>query len=231
MIEIKKEGRRYYLHGLPFSKKDEAKHLIGLTGDNFDRDKKLWWFGEAKLEKARKAIATLNQGVLGLVEATPASVRAAASVGLPNDTPAGIVADALGDAGNTRAESLVRGSETVDEIRNMRALKKVNYKNQPYIVVAESRDGKRCRLTNTRCMAPFWVDTAACTLVRVYQPHEMRITRGYSRYGGTRTVHQTVGNLADYAARQKRPETARIRCQECDSWHDADARCSNCGGC
>ena len=231
MIEIKKEGRRYYLHGLPFSKKDEAKRLIGLSGDNFDRDRKLWWFGEAKLEKARKAVATLNQGVLGLIEATPASARAAASVGLPPDTPAGIVADALADAGSTRAEAMVRSSETVDDIRRMRALKKVTYKGRPYIVVAESRDATRCRLTNVACMAPFWVDAKDCVLVRVYQSHEVSVGRGYYSRGGTRTVHQTVGRLADFAARQKNPATARVQCPECDSWHDAGQACRDCGGC
>lgn len=59
-VTLEKIGPRYYLRGLPFSAKDEARDTLGLSGNNFDREEKCWWVGAAKREAAEQFAAKIN---------------------------------------------------------------------------------------------------------------------------------------------------------------------------
>ena len=57
---IEKSGARVYLVNLPFAAKDEAKRVLGMSGKNWDGERKQWWVGAAKLADAEAFVAKLN---------------------------------------------------------------------------------------------------------------------------------------------------------------------------
>lgn len=61
-VTLERVGARVYLKDLSFNDKDRAKAALGMTGQNFDREKRAWWVGVAKLDAATKFVAELNAG-------------------------------------------------------------------------------------------------------------------------------------------------------------------------
>lgn len=59
-VSLERVGSRVYLVNLPFDAKDRAKAALGMNGGNFDRDRKQWWVGGAKLIAAEKFVAEFN---------------------------------------------------------------------------------------------------------------------------------------------------------------------------
>ncbi len=75
-IELKKEGARIYIVGNTFAVKDRLKSELGLSGKNFDGEKKCWWCGATKLAAAEKLVAELNGAAAGTGSANkPATTK------------------------------------------------------------------------------------------------------------------------------------------------------------
>lgn len=79
-VTLEQADRRVYLVGLPYPDKDLAKSRLGLTGANWDPDRKQWWVGLAKLEAARALAAELNARTGPAAGPNPAAVRVYAKV-------------------------------------------------------------------------------------------------------------------------------------------------------
>lgn len=62
VVTLEKVGARVYLVNLPFAAKDSAKAALGMGGNNFDRERRQWWVGAAKLGAATEFVAKLNAG-------------------------------------------------------------------------------------------------------------------------------------------------------------------------
>lgn len=60
MVTLERAGARVYLVGLAFADKDRAKSVLGMTGANWDRERRQWWCGLAKLGAAEALAAELN---------------------------------------------------------------------------------------------------------------------------------------------------------------------------
>lgn len=221
-ITLETAGRRVYFCGNTYA----AKGRIKAIGGHWDDDRKQWWVGSGKLADA--------QAVAGGVPAE--SVAAAKELGWPADAFPGAVADRVEEAGDVERAAAIRAAAEPkpEDLSDARVYAAVTYKGRRYYVVAEQRDKAtgqplRCRLTTLDGATPFWADCSACELVRTYGGREQWDGRHYS--GRTVTVYPTVGSLRDFRDRQKNPETARVQCHECGSWHDATAQCRDCGGC
>lgn len=59
-IGTEKVGSRVYITGNTYNVKDRIKSELGLSGSNFDRDRKQWWVGAEKAEAAEKLVGELN---------------------------------------------------------------------------------------------------------------------------------------------------------------------------
>jgi hypothetical protein len=214
-LSLEKVGRRLYFIGLTYDQSLRARNELGAKWDDERRQR---WVGTTKKEEAEKFLADL---VAPVAVATPASQRAAHSLGLDPSTPAALVADALTESGvRDEVADKIRHSETAEEIAALRVYAKVRYKARDYYVVAEmldkvARQPLRCRLTTLDGMAPFWVDCADCELVRTYRPKERWDGRRYS--GRTETVYDTIGSL-----RRFRDEQAKAR-------KNGEPACASCG--
>lgn len=190
---LEKIGARVYLVGLPFAAKDEAKRVLGMSGSNFDRDRKCWWVGAAKRAEAEAFVATLNNGG-----------------GESGDTP------------------------KAEDLSNARVYAKVKYQDRTFFVIAETRDVTRCRLVTLADDAvPFWVDCAACELVKRYEGREERGFRGPTG----RMVYQTLGSMRKFVNDQKAKEAAGVpQCAACgkrsggliEDYEDGLMKCRGC---
>lgn len=207
-------GQRVYFLGNTFPAKDRIKAM----GGHWDGDARAWWVGAAKQADAEKLLASLN--------------GPAASVGLAQDTPAGIVADKLEEAGRADEAAAVRSGQVPanrppEDIDSARVYAQVEYKGRRYYVIAEQRDPQshqpvRCRLTTLDPLpgGPFWADCADCNLVRTYQGREVWDGRRYS--GKTRTEYQTIGGLRRFRDRQRQGERDGLpACAACGKRSDS----------
>lgn len=146
MTQIAKEGRRYYLQGLPFDQKDLAKAL----GCKFDWDKKCWWTGKAEVALQ----------VAGQANAAPAAIPSNEE---PKSSPANerpapgrdqVVAGKAQYKGKTyyQAGRIVRGrthwDDRVEEIT--------------------TRDGAKLLLCFRDGSKSFWAARAECKTVKTY---------------------------------------------------------------
>lgn len=59
-VTLEKVGARFYLKDLPFAAKDRAKEALGMTGKNWDADRRQWWVGAAKRADAEALVTALN---------------------------------------------------------------------------------------------------------------------------------------------------------------------------
>lgn len=101
-----------------------------------------------------------------------------------------------------------------------RVLAKVRYKNRTLYVVAETKDGLKCLVTDLDCVYHRWVDKSECELIKVYKGREVR-----SRYGrgiSTYTEYQTLGDLRRFRDRQR--ELSK-------TLGNGSIKCSSCGLC
>lgn len=229
---LEKVGSRLYFRGSPFAAKDQIKRI----GGHFDFDQKCWWIGAAKRADAEALVAELNGASPQFVgaTATPVSDRAAESAGLEPGTPAGIVADKLEDAGDTKKAAELR--KPVEDLSDCRVYAKVAYKGRTYYVIAETKDQTRCRLATLQEDGPvFWTDCAACELVKRYHGREVWDGRRYSNR--TVTKYTTLGSLRSFVAEQKRAEQAGVpQCAACGKRnehlvHDLEDGLMKCRAC
>lgn len=63
MVTIEQVGAKLYIVGLPFSAKDDAKSTLGMSGKNFDADRKCWWVGVAKRVALEAFVKRVNEPV------------------------------------------------------------------------------------------------------------------------------------------------------------------------
>lgn len=140
-------------------------------------------------------------------------------------------------ASDERKEAGIEPEKIAEDISKARVYAQVQYRGRKYYVIAEQRSQAtateaprpiRCRLTTLDGLPPFWADCGECELVRTYEGREQWDGRRYS--GKTITVYPTIGSLRRFRDRQKNPDTARVQCHECGSWHPAAERCTECGG-
>ncbi len=113
----------------------------------------------------------------------------------------------------------------VEDLSRAEVHGKVVYKGRAYFVIGVSRDGEKLRLTVLDGAIVFWAAASLCEWSRRYE----RRSEGYGRYARERLP--SLGSIQAFVARQKNPETARVQCHECGSWHDAGMSCRECGGC
>ena len=59
-VTLEQVGPRLYLKDLPIALKDRAKEALGMTGKNFDWDRKQWYVGAAKRAALEKFLAEVN---------------------------------------------------------------------------------------------------------------------------------------------------------------------------
>lgn len=226
-IKIERQGQRVYFMGDTFRAKDRIKSM----GGHWDGDRRAWWVGAKKLSEAESLVAELNGG----------APKAAASVGLRQDTPAGIVADKLDDEGRETEAAAIRTAATqpkTEDLDGCRVYAQVEYKGKRYYVIAEQRgsDGLpiRVRLTTLDGLTPFWVDAPACNLIRTYQGREQWDGRYNS--GRNITVYQTIGSMRRFRDKQQRLAAAgEEACASCGKRgslvHDLEDGCMKCRGC
>lgn len=167
---------------------------------------------------AESLVASLNAPEMS---ATRQSAKAAAEVGLPADAPAGVVADKVAE--ETGDERRAAGIRTpAEDVSDCRVYAHVEHKGRRYYVIAESRHPEtrlplRVRLTTLDGMAPFWVDAQDCTLIRTYEPREVRV--GFR--GRTETVYTTVGSLRQFRDDQEAGRRAgHPQCAACGKRSD-----------
>lgn len=231
MTTLERVKGRLYFRGAPFASKDAIKRI----GGHFDFDAKCWWIGVAKVADAEALVAELNapaQPQFAGAVATTVSARVAASVGLSPDTPAGIVADAVEEAGDARKAADLR--KTVEDVSDCRVYAKVAYKGRTYYVIGRTMNDRhqpvRVRLATMQEDGPvFWADASACALLKEYPGRKKWDGRRYSNREVT--VYTTLGSLREFVVSQKNPDTARQQCMECGSWFGAGEQCRDCGGC
>jgi hypothetical protein len=103
-----------------------------------------------------------------------------------------------------RVNAQPAAAPAAEDVSKCRAYAQVMYKGRRYYVVAETADVTRCRLTTLDGLAPFWVDCAACELVKRYEG----TPRGWEggRFGRREIVYPTIGSLRDFRDRQKAEE-------------------------
>lgn len=219
MVTLEIVARRCYLVNLPYAKKDEAKHTLGMTGNNWDADRRQWWVSVNKKRAAQNYVDHVNRGV---EEATSASKKQAVLLGLEPDTPACVVADALADKGEEGKAAALRHSMSDKEIDASRVFAKVRHvaSGQVYYVIAESHQSQRCLVTTLDRKTPEWKDMADFVMLRRYQPRKVNF--------GRNLVHQTVGGLRGFREKQANPATATGECSECGTWGPKGEVCRDC---
>jgi len=229
MTTLEKVGARLYFVGSPFAAKAAIKDL----GGHWDPDRRQWWIGAAKRESAEALVAELNGTSAPVMVATEGSASVATALGLSPDTPAGIVADKLAEAGDTKGAANVRaGKPAQEDPHSIRLTGKGRYKGREYYAGAVTRDGTRVRLLTLPDAEgkylDFWAPCPEVTQTKTYTPREQWDGRRYS--GRTVTVYTTLGSVADFITRQKNPDTARGQCVECGAWGPRGESCPECGG-
>lgn len=75
MLTLEKVGQRVYLVGLPFLAKDDAKETLGMTGKNWDGERRLWFVGVAKLAAAEAFAAKINDPNAAKLVESPDQIR------------------------------------------------------------------------------------------------------------------------------------------------------------
>lgn len=216
-VTIEKVGSRVYFAGNTFPVKDAIKGM----GGHWDGDRKQWWVGAAKMKAAEELVAGLSVPRFAGAAATAASARAAASVGLSADTPAGVVADAVEERGDAGAAAKLR--QPAEDLSGARVYAKVEYKGRTYYVIArtmtqatihQAAQPLRVRLATLQEDGPvFWADAAACRLLKEYHGRDER--GAYGKPTG-RTVYTTLGSLRSFVADQRAAEKAGVpQCPVC----------------
>lgn len=232
MTTLERVGSRLYFRNSPFTAKDRIKSL----GAHWDGDRKQWWIGAAKKADAEALVAELNSTVSQFAGATAtvASAKVAESVGLSPDSPAGIVADAVEEAGDAKKAAELR--KPVEDLSGCRVYAKVEYKGRTYYVIAETKDRTRCRLATLQEDGPvFWADMAACRLLKSYPGRKVWDGCRYSNRTVTR--YTTLGSLRDFVADQRAAEKQGVpQCPVCgkrnnDMVHDLETGMMCCYGC
>lgn len=207
------EGRRVYV-ALPYG--HPAKDAIKSLGAHWDPTSKCWWLTSAK----RAEVEALLQ-------------REGAGFDLRKPEDRAIRADQLEEQGRTQEAAELRKPAPQQDAHEIRLTGKGEYKGKTYYLGSRTRDGRR-----VRCLTlpgadgrylDFWADADQVRVVKTYQPREVWDGRRYS--GRTRTQHTTLGSIADFLERQKDPQTRRVQCLECGSWHNEGEECRDCGGC
>lgn len=226
-ISIERAGARVYFGGNTYTVKDRIKAL----GGHWDADRRQWWVGAKKLAQAEALVAELA------CASTPASAVAAASVGLVPDAPAGVVADALDEAGRAKDAAAVRRPK--QDPHDIRLTGKGRYKGREYYAGAVTKDGARVRLLTlpdaNGNYLDFWADCSQVEQTKRYEPREVWDGRRYS--GRTRTVHTTLGSIADFIRDQRQERQAGTpACPVCgvrgrELVHDLETGMNCCRGC
>lgn len=133
---------------------------------------------------------------------------------------------AADDPAGSENPNLGKGLPAASESDDRRVYAKVTYKGSNYYVIAESHAQGRCmvcRLTGSG----FWIDMAACELVKTYAPREYR----------GRTEYTTLGSIRRFVERQKAGERDGLpQCAACgkrsnDLHHDLEDGLQKCYGC
>lgn len=207
-IRVERRGQRVYLLGDTFPAKDRIKGM----GGHWDGESRAWWVGAAKLAEAERLVAEL---------ASPAE-KAARELGLRPGTAAGVVADALREAGREDEADAVRAAANAprpqrpaDEVR---LTGKGTYQGRSYYLGPRTRDGQRVLILGLpKADGSYferWVATAEVTVTKTYQPRQVWDGRRYS--GRTVEKHQTLGGIAAFIAREQRNRAAGGDvCAEC----------------
>lgn len=134
-----------------------------------------------------------------------------------------------------KKEEGVEPEKKPDDPDRIRLLAKVRYEGKTYFAsfMGQTKRGQSAKLhtlpDDKDQFRTFWVDLDKVEVLKRYEPREVWDGRRYS--GKTRLQYTTLGSLADFIRRQKNPDTRRVQCPECDSWHDAGEGCRECGGC
>lgn len=120
---------------------------------------------------------------------------------------------------STIVSGLADSEPPKQSLADSRVYGKVEYKGRPYYVIAIGE--QRHRLTVLDGSIDFWADMMKCTWTKRYEPTEYR----------GRVEYKTLGSIQRFVERQSNPDTARVQCFECGSWHNANEHCTDCGGC
>lgn len=141
MTTIAKQGRRFYLQGLPFAEKDRAKSL----GCKWDSNERAWWTG--KLEVAEQLV----KGATGSADAS-GSTGATGSGDAPGESA--IVAARVTYKGKTyyAAGRIVRGRTRYDD----------------QVDVITTRDGSKWMLYFRDGSKSFWSARSELQVVKSY---------------------------------------------------------------
>ncbi len=182
MIELKQDGARLYIVGNTYAVKDRLKSELGLTGKNFDSERKCWWVGLAKRADAEKLLAALN-----------APEPAAAP-------------------GNAPTQSAEKPAEDPDTIKliGKAVYKGRNYYVRWVGDTAHGHSAKLISLDGkvefwAQC-ARMGDDCDGSGEVAVSVKHYEPRTSGYGRY--QRKEHQTLGSIQRFIAKQKSAEAS-----------------------
>jgi hypothetical protein len=215
MITLEARFARIYFVGDTFAHKEKLRS----AGCHWDGERKAWWIGKAKAEKARKLIESLNSPTM---EATPESRKYTAELELRDDTPAGIVADKLLDLGRQKESEVVSRSQPLANPNSVEVVGKATYKGRSYYIGGQSRDGEFVKLftlpNEQGYYLAFWAKSDLVTVTKTYN----------------RCQNQTLGSIARFIEQQKKNRgtgSERVQCPECDAWHIASEPCRECGGC
>lgn len=199
-ITIERDGQRFYFLGDTYPVKGRIKAM----GGHWDGDRRAWWVGAKKEAEARALADEL---------ATPAQ-KAAVGMGMQADTPAGVVADALDEAGKAADAQAVRDAAGAPKQQRpaseVRLTGKGTYQGRSYYLGPQTKDGARVLILGLPkpdgSYFEHWVPAAEVQVTKTYQPREVWDGRRYS--GRTRTVYQTLGGIADFIARENRNRTS-----------------------
>jgi hypothetical protein len=235
-ITIEVVGRRIYLRGNTYPHRDTLRRL----GCTTTKESGSWetWIGTAKRAAIEQWLESIDPARV-VTEPTAGSRAIAESLGLDRETPCGIVADKLEDAGRLREARRIRDGLTAqlppDEVR---LAGKVKYKGRIWYLASSIRltalgSPHQAHLVGLPrpdgTYTEFWVDSQLCEPVKTYHPRQ--VWDGRPRvFNRTITQYTTLGSIADFIRQQQDPATARGQCVECGHWGPSGEPCSGCCG-
>jgi hypothetical protein len=229
-ITIEVVGRRIYLRGNTYPHRDTLRRL----GCTTTKESGSWetWIGTAKRAAIEQWLESIDPARV-VTEPTAGSRAIAESLGLDRETPCGIVADRLQDAGRTREAERIRSGLTAQRpASEVRLTGRGTYQSRSYYFGATTSDGQRIAIYSLpRADGTYherWVPVTEVTRTKTYQPREVWDGRHHSNR--TITQYTTLGSIADFIRQQQDPATARGQCVECGHWGPSGEPCSGCCG-
>lgn len=217
------DGRRCYVDGLPYHMNPQ----ISLFGAHWDDDRRQWWCGRSRYDELRKLVDRLTTPVM---VPTPGSRIAAEQLGLDPETPAGIVADFLGEEGREKEAERIRfGGYLQTPPSQVQLHGKVLWRGRMYYLASHkpTAEGKVKLVQHPRGDGTYFETWAPeSDLLRIHS-YPVRIDRT------GRPLMMTLESMANFIEQQRQDRGTgreRVQCVECGSWHARGEECSQCPG-